>query len=174
MTDALLLAAGKLAGEGFLASLKSHQRDHLSCPGIAFFCRLALHAQRKGDIVQHIEMRQQSEVLEHHAHFPASQFNQALGVGDEQIFVIQQHLSTTGLDEPRQAAYQRGFSGTRQSHDDENLAGMNDEIGIDNGRNLPAAAQLLTSGRAIAFEQAIAAAQAIGLGTVDLPQVSAR
>ena len=74
--DALLLAAGELVRQIVLAALEPDQLDHLAGARLALFPRHALDLERKGDVVEHGEMRQQREVLEHHAHLVTPELDQ--------------------------------------------------------------------------------------------------
>ncbi len=76
--DALLHAAGKLARAARLAAAEADQLDHLARPPLALRPRHALDAQRIGDVVEHVQMRQQAEILEHHAHLVAAQLDELL------------------------------------------------------------------------------------------------
>ena len=79
--DALLLAAGELARKIVLAALEADQLDHLARARLALRSSHALDLERKGDVAEHGEMRQQGEVLEHHAHLVPAELDQlAVGV----------------------------------------------------------------------------------------------
>ena len=86
-------------------------------------------------------------MLEHHAHLAPPQLDQALRAGCQQILAVKQDLAGAGLDQARQAAHERRLAGARQAHDDEDLADMNIEIGVDHRRDLAAGAQPLARGR---------------------------
>ncbi len=59
-----------------LAALEPDKRDHLARPRLALAPRHALDLERKGDIVEHGEMRQQREMLKHHAHLVTPELDQ--------------------------------------------------------------------------------------------------
>ena len=63
---------GKLASRPFEAD----QLDHLARARFSALGRQALHLQREGHIVEHGQMRQQAEMLEHHAHLVAAELDQ--------------------------------------------------------------------------------------------------
>jgi hypothetical protein len=60
----------------------------------------ALHREREGDILEHVQMRQQGEVLEHHAHLVAADFDQLLGRCLEEVPAVEIDLAGGRLDEP--------------------------------------------------------------------------
>ena len=77
---ALLLAAGKLLRQILLAPAEPDELDHLARALLALVARDALDLEREGDVAEHREMRQQREMLEHHAHAVAPELDQlALG-----------------------------------------------------------------------------------------------
>ncbi len=82
--DALLHAAGELVGVGVLVAGQPDQVDHLLGPGPALRLVLAAHLQAVGDVVDHLAVRQQTEVLEHHRHVVPAQLAQldVVGAGD--------------------------------------------------------------------------------------------
>ena len=67
-------------------------------------------------------MRQQREMLEHHAQLVPSQFDHLAGRHAAKITSFEYQRPVRGLDEPGHAAHQRGFSRAGQAHDDEYLA----------------------------------------------------
>ena len=89
-----------------LASLKANQFDNLAGAALAFGAADALDFQRKGDIAEHGQVRQQSEVLEHHAHLVAPDLDQRLIRGFQEVLVFEDDRAGRGLDEPRHAAHQ--------------------------------------------------------------------
>ncbi len=132
--DALLLAAGELAREARLAAAEANELDHLARPRLARRPRRPLHLQREGDVPEHRQVRQQGEVLEHHAHAVAAQLDQ-LAAGDlSKVAPLEEHLPRRRLDQPRQAAHQRRLARAGKPHDDENLALADREIGVDHRR----------------------------------------
>ena len=62
--DALLLSAGELVRQIVLAALEPDERGHLAGARLALFPRHALDLERKGDIVEHGEMRQTARSAE--------------------------------------------------------------------------------------------------------------
>ena len=76
--DALLLTAGELVRQIVLAALETDERGHLPRARLALLARHALDLERKRHIVEHGEMRQQREVLKHHAHLVTPELDQLL------------------------------------------------------------------------------------------------
>ena len=83
--DALLLPARELAREVALAALQPDQPDHLAGARLAPAALEPLHLERERHIVQHGPVRQQPEMLEHHAHLVAAQLDQAGLVDGKQV-----------------------------------------------------------------------------------------
>ena len=67
-------------------------------------------------------MRQQSEVLKHHAHLVTPELDQLLRRRAEQVAAGKHDLTGGRLDEAGEAAHQRRLAGAGKPHDDENLA----------------------------------------------------
>ncbi len=171
---ALLLAAGKLVGKRTLAPLQAHQLDHFARAALALALRLALDAQRKGDVVENRQMGQQAEILEHHAHGAPAQLDQLGFARLQQVLAVEQHFAGGGLHQARQAAHHGRLARARQPHDDEDLADMDVEAGVDDGGKMVRRLQLLAQLAALARPRQLAAGPiARRLRTVDLPQVAA-
>ena len=82
-------------------------------------------------------MRQQGEILEHHAHLVAADVDQ-LGVARlEQVAALELDAASGRLDQPRQAAHQRRFAGARQAHDDEDLALADRQVDVAHRADQP-------------------------------------
>jgi hypothetical protein len=75
--DALLLAAGKLAGQLVDLALQPDQRGRLGDALVDLGLGQAAHLQAEADILVHAHMREQRIVLEHHAE--AALFRAAAG-----------------------------------------------------------------------------------------------
>ena len=95
---------------------------------------LLVHAgqfQAKGGVVQYRQVGQQGEGLEHHADVLAPEAAELLLVVLVDVFAIDQDAAGGGFDQPVQHAHQGGFAGAGQAHDDEDLAGLDGETGIE-------------------------------------------
>ena len=102
---ALLLPAGQLFRKIVFASVQPYKLDYPLGLRIPILLAGSLHFERKCDIVDHAEMRHQSEALEHHAHLVAPDFDQ-LRVGlSQQILPVQQNVPGRGLHQTGQAAH---------------------------------------------------------------------
>ncbi len=86
--DALLLAAGQLARIEVLSARETNKLDHLARALVAGLGVDALDGQRKGDVLEHVQMRQQGEVLEHHAHAVAPDLDQLVGRGFQKVDAV--------------------------------------------------------------------------------------
>ena len=118
---ALLLATRQLARKVALTAFQPHELEHLAGFGFTRRAVAAADLQRKRHVVQHIAVRQQAEILEHHAHFVAPDFNQFLGGGGQQIAAIHQHLTGSRVIQAGDRANQGGLARPRQTHDDQDL-----------------------------------------------------
>ena len=81
-------------------------------------------------------MRHQAKALKHHAHFMSPDADQFVGAFLEQVFSVENNLASGRFDQARQAAHDRGFSGPRETHDDENLSGMDVKADIGVSDNM--------------------------------------
>ena len=106
----LLLATRQLARIGILAPAKADQINH---PGRTFALirwRKPLQPQGKGDVLDHVQMRQKAKVLKHHAHLVTADVDQlTVGLG-QKVLAVQKHLTVVSIDQPRQAAHDGRFS----------------------------------------------------------------
>jgi hypothetical protein len=109
--DALLLAARQLAREIILAALEPDELDHLARPLLALLTRRTPHLEREGHIGQHAAMRQQTEMLEHHAHLVAAQVDELGRRRLEQIAAVEQDLAPSRIVEAGDGADQRRLAG---------------------------------------------------------------
>ena len=109
--DALLLAAGELVRQIAFTALEPDESGHLAGAGLALLARNALDLERKGDIVEHGEMRQEREVLKHHAHLVTAEFDQLLPRSIEQVAAGENDFAGGRLDQAREASHQRRLAG---------------------------------------------------------------
>jgi hypothetical protein len=80
---ALLLAAGQLAGELVLVRHQAHAVEHLQAAGLGLVGAAAQHLHlRDGQVLGDRQVREQLEVLEHHADAAAQLGQVGLGVVD--------------------------------------------------------------------------------------------
>ena len=125
----LLLAAGKFARIMVFAAVEADELDHL----LRALCLLrlgdALDHQREGDIFEDGQMRQQGEMLEHHAHLVAADLDELGFACLQQVAAVEGDSAIGRLDQARQASHQRRLARSRQAHDDEDLALMDIDIG---------------------------------------------
>ena len=98
----------------------------------------ALNFERKGDVVDHRAVRQERKILKHHTHLMAPNIDHLLARGRQQVLSLVCDLATRWLYEAGEAAYERRFSRTRQSHNDDNFAGIDIECNFANGANIAA------------------------------------
>ena len=86
-------------------------------------CGFAADLEAERDVVDDPPVWQQAEVLEDHAEPVPSQLAQPSLVHLDDVVAVEQDLARGRLDEPGQAADERGLAAARQAHDDEDLAG---------------------------------------------------
>ncbi len=171
--DALLLAAGKLAGEIGFAAFQAHQFDHFRRALQPLLGRQALHLQREGDVVDDVQMGHEAEILEHHAHLAAADLRQFLARGAQQILAVEHDLAGGRLHQARQAAHHRGFARARQAHDDEDLAGMDIERDVGGRGDMPAVAGGLQRRGRIGHLAVALGEKCRGAFAIDLPDIAA-
>jgi hypothetical protein len=75
-------------------------------------------------------MRQQPEVLEHHAHLVAPQIAQAPRIELDDVGAVDDDLARGRLDEPVEVPHERRLAGTGEAHDHEDLAGPDIEAHV--------------------------------------------
>jgi hypothetical protein len=93
----------------------------------------ALDLQPVGDVVDHLAVRQQAEVLEDHADLVAADLAEPGGGGAADVLAADPDLARAGLDQPGEAAYERGLAAAGQAHDHEDLARTHLEAHVSDG-----------------------------------------
>ena len=126
----LLHPARELAREPVLVTLQIDEAEAAlgDLPALRF--RLALHLQRKRDVVPHRAVRKERHVLEHHADMGRAELPQlALAKGQD---IPSQHLDASGgrLDQPIEMAHHRRLARAREPHDAEDLSARDLERAI--------------------------------------------
>ncbi len=91
-------------------------------------------------------MRQQREVLEHHAHLVAADLDELLLRHLQQIAVLEKNFTGGGLDQAGHAAHHGRLAGAGQTHDDEDLTLGDVEVHIAHGADHTGGAQLRSAG----------------------------
>ena len=120
--DPLLHAAGELVGVGVLVAAQADQVEHLLGPVAALGLVLAAHLEPEGDVVEHVAVRQQPEVLEHHRHVVAAQLAQRFVVGAGDVLAVDRHRARGRLDQPGEQRTSVDLPGAGQAHHHEHLA----------------------------------------------------
>ena len=132
-SDPLTHSAGELAGLVVRPALEPDHREGPLGPAPAVGTIDALDLQTVGGVLPHRPVREEGEVLEDHGHPPAADLAQLL-LGDAgQVLVVEGHVARGDREEPVHHSDQRGLAGPRQAHDDEDLALVDIEGGIDDG-----------------------------------------
>ena len=128
---ALLHAAGKFVRIAVGPHFQTYLLQRLARLGMA---RGLVHAgqfQPEGRVVQHRQVRQQREGLEHHADVLAAKGAQLLFAVLADVLAIHQDAAGGRLDQAVEHAHQRGLARTGQAHDDEDFAGLDGETGVE-------------------------------------------
>jgi len=92
-------------------------------PGLGFavsLVALAHHLLRQAQVFQHSHVREQVEVLEHHADFAAVGIDVGLGVG--QLQAIDGHMALVEMLQAVEAAQERRFARPRRAEHDHHFA----------------------------------------------------
>ena len=105
--DALLLAAGELAGFAVEEICKPEQRRGIAQPFGAFGSRHLAHRQAEADVVGHAQVREEGVVLEHHRDAALRRREVC------HVPVIDQHLALGGRFQAGDDAQCGGFSAAR-------------------------------------------------------------
>jgi hypothetical protein len=125
--DALLLATRELAREIGFTVFEADKPDHFPGARFAFLAGRTAHFKGKRHIGEHVAMRQQAEVLEHHPHLVTAKLDERLLADLQKILVIEDDLSGGRIIEAGEAADESGLAGTGKTHDDQDLALLNVE-----------------------------------------------
>ena len=151
--DPLLHPAGQLAREAVLVAVEVDEAQAALGDLPALRLRLALHLQRKRDVVAHRAVRKQRHVLEHHADVGGAQLPQ-LPLAQRQ-HVPAQDLDATGgrFDQPVDVAHHGGLARARQPHDAEDLAARDLERAIRDADHASEPLQHLRLGEAVAGDR---------------------
>ena len=126
-TDPLLHAAGELVGVVVLVALEADQVDHLLGAVAAVLLALAPHLETEGDVVDHLAVRQQAEVLEDHRDLAAPGVEQGRVGHAGDVLAVELDGARGRLDQPGQQPHQRGLAGAGEPHHHEDLAGRHVE-----------------------------------------------
>ena len=126
-SHALLHAAGQLARVGVFPTGQTDQRQDLFSPGVAFRLAHALDFQAPTRVVQHVPMRLQTIVLEHHGDFLAAELHQLLVGHSGDVLAVNNNVAGGWLDEADQAPHHGGLPAAGQPHDDEGFATIDGE-----------------------------------------------
>ena len=141
--DALLHAAGQLVGPGLLPAGQAAQGERLVGAACALGAGHALHFQTVGGVLAHAAVREEREVLEHHADLLGADLAQFAGAERGQVLAVEAHMPGGRLEQAVQHAQQGGLAGTGQAHDDEDLAGLHGEGRVDHGSGGALGAQVV-------------------------------
>jgi hypothetical protein len=91
--------------------------------------------QRHRHVVQHRAVRQQREVLEHHADLAVAERLQLLRAERHHVGALDHDLAGGGLQQPVEVAHQGGLAAARQAHDAEDLTAVHTEADIGHANN---------------------------------------
>ncbi len=137
---ALLLAARQLAGVLVGLVRNAHPRQVVHCALLRLGLAQAARAHRRQHAVLHNrQMREQVELLEHHAHFLADGVDGLAVTG--QVRAVHGDLALLDGFEPVDAADHRGLARARRPADDDTLASTHVEVDI--GQHLEVAIPFL-------------------------------
>lgn len=114
--------------------MQTDKFNHFASPRLGPGLFLTLNGKWEGDVLQHSQMRQQSEMLKHHTHLVTAYFDQVFFSRLAQILTIEKQLATGRFNQPRHTAHKRRFTRAGQAHNHEYLAIQNFDIGVTNCR----------------------------------------
>ncbi len=150
--DPLLHTAGELVGPRLLPAFQSAQGQGLGGAPLALGAGHALHLEPVAGVLQHVAVREQREVLEDHGDLRGPYVAQLTRGQRGEVLAAEEDASRGGFQQAVQHAQQSGLARSRQTHDDEDLAGPDVEGGVDHGSGGPVGAQLVAA--CAAFERA--------------------
>jgi hypothetical protein len=143
---ALLHSAGQFVGPGLLPAREPGQFEGFGGAFPALGSRHALDLQAVRGVLQDAAVREEREVLEDHADLLRADLAQFAGAERGQVLAVEAHLSGGRLQKSVEHPQQRGLAGSGQAHDDEDLARLHREGGIDHRGGGAVGAQFLTVG----------------------------
>ena len=117
-------------------AVQPHQFEDFLRAGQALLFGHALHLQPVGHVVDDAAVAEEAEALEDHAHGVAAQLTQLALAQPGHIRAVDDNGAARRLDEPRQAADERGFSRTGEPHDHEDFAVVDLERDIAHGEDV--------------------------------------
>ena len=120
--DALLHAAGELLRHRCVPVAEADQFERLGGATQPFAAVDIGHFERPGDVLDHVAVRQQPEVLEDHRDFATAQLAQRGVIHRGDFAAADPNLARGRLNQSVDAAHQRRFAAAREAHDDEDLA----------------------------------------------------
>ena len=152
-THALLHAARKLIGIARAPCAKAYLFERFLRGALALGTVDAGEFKAERGVVEHRHVRHQGEGLEHHRDVLAAQCSQVPIAQCIDVLALDQNAARRGFDQPVEHAHQRRFARARQTHDDEDLARFDGEVGIEHadglaraGKNVLLAQALLDKG----------------------------
>src|SRR5262249_35738137 len=113
------------------------------------------------------------EILKHHPHGATPQLYQLACIGLQQVLAIEQNAPAGRLNQAGKAAHQGRFARAGQTHDDEDLADIDVEGGIEHRGEMLRLVQASRAPGGSALREAAFRRNAAGLGTIDLPETAA-
>ena len=132
----LLLATAELVRLVVAHTGQSHQRQGVGRHRSSLGTIDATQFETEGDVVEKGAVRQQAEVLEHHAHLVPPQLQQRLVVGLRDVGAVDHHRASGGFDETGDAADERALARARQAHHHEHLARRHVEAHLAHGDHI--------------------------------------
>ena len=130
----------------------------------------ALDLEAERHVVHDATVGQEAEVLEHHADLPATDLPEPLVVQQHDVLSVEQHLAGRGIVQPVQHPHEGGLARAGEAHDHEHLARRHVEGHVADGGHAARLLQQLGA-RQVGVGRAD---DAVGLRSVDLPDVAAR
>ena len=166
----LLHATRQLLGVGIGVARQPHELDDLLRAGIAIFLLHTLDLEGVGDVVDHLAVGKEAEVLEDHREFRAPQVTQLLVIRLEDVFALDDDFTRCRVHEAGEAAHEGRLARAGESHDDEDLALGDIEGDVADRRGAPRVREQLVAGK-VGVRRAH---DLVGLRAEDLPQVAHR
>ena len=146
----LLHAARELVGVRVPPAAQPHRVEDLVRLRVPLVLVDPLHLEAERDVLHDAAVREQAEVLEHHADLLPADLTEALIVELHDVLAVDQHLAGGRVVQPVDHADERGLARAGQPHHHEDLALRDVERDVADGRHAARSSPGAPAGRAIA------------------------
>ena len=133
-TDSLLHSAGQLGRQRVGPLAEAHTLEHLAGSLVPLSAGDTLNLEAEGCVLEHRAVREEREVLEHHGDVVLSHAADLGGVGRREVGAVDHDAAGGGLEQTVEGPDEGGLARAGEAHDDEDLALLDVEGGVDDCR----------------------------------------